>query len=59
PGLAFDFADPNPHRTYGEIGGDLQAFQIAGHWSGFVKGDLRFASAYHADDIKGGLRYQW
>jgi len=37
----------------------LNVFALGGGWSGFVKGDYRFANGYSAGTVDGGMRYQW
>jgi hypothetical protein len=58
-GFALNIADPNPDRTYGEVGGALNVFQVGSKWSGYVKGDYDFGQGYQDGSIKGGVRYQW
>jgi outer membrane autotransporter protein len=59
-GFIFDLNDPNLQRTYGEIGGALNVFDVATRWSGFLKGDIRFGeNDYVGGSAKGGFRYQW
>jgi hypothetical protein len=59
-GFVLDLNDVNQHKTQGEVGGMVNVFGGLGSpWSGFVKGDYRFASGYSDGSVKGGLRYQW
>ena len=58
-GFVLDLSDVNQQRTQGEVGGMVNVFGNGSSWSGFVKGDYRFASGYSDGSIKGGLRYQW
>jgi outer membrane autotransporter protein len=51
--------DPNQHDTYGEVGAAINIFEVAGSWSGFLKGDFRFADGYHGGSAKGGVRFHW
>src|SRR5262249_30668321 len=55
-GFVTDLSDNATHRTTGEVGGMLNAFQIGGGWSGFVKGDYRFASGFSSGLVTGGFR---
>jgi len=59
-GFVLDLTDAGQHRTLGEVGGMVNVFGgPASGWSGFVKGDYRFASGFSDGSVKGGLRYQW
>jgi hypothetical protein len=59
-GFVLDLTDAGQHRTLGEVGGMVNVFGgINSGWSGFVKGDYRFASGFSDGSVKGGLRYQW
>jgi outer membrane autotransporter protein len=58
-GFIESLADPNPRKTYGEIGGALSAIQLGGAWASFIKGDYRFADDYRGGRVQGGVRYQW
>ena len=56
---AIDLTDVNTHRTYGEIGGAVNIFEMGSRWSAFAKGDFRFATDYTAGSGKIGFRYNW
>ena len=58
-GFVTDLTDNATHRTTGEVGGMLNAFQVGSGWSAFVKGNYRFASGFSSGLVTGGFRYQW
>jgi hypothetical protein len=58
-GFNLDLVDTNQVKTYGEVGGALNVFQVGSAWSGFVKGDYRFGENYSGGSVKGGVRAQW
>ena len=46
-------------QGYGEVGLGISAISLTNGFSGFLKGEYRFASGYNAGTVKGGLRYDF
>jgi hypothetical protein len=58
-GTGLNLSDANFHRTWGEIGGMINAFEVGSGWSAFLKGQYQFANDLNGGSVQGGFRYQW
>src|SRR5690606_14961601 len=45
--------------AFGEVGGALNVYSAADHWSGFVSGSYKFNSDVQTGTVRAGLRYNW